>query len=106
MLRYALNALYVFAFLAGWFINGWYHDSLQLVADKAAASVAEQAASNQFKQAEVLADTLKRLRANERTIYKESVKLVDRPVYSNICADADGLRLINAAKNGNPTVSP
>lgn len=106
MLRYALNALYVFAFLAGWFINGWYHDSLQLVADKAAASVAEQAASNQLRQAEVLADTLKRLRANERTIYKESVKLVDRPVYSNVCVDADGLRLINAAKNGNPAVSP
>lgn len=102
-LRYALN---IALFLAGWFINGWYHDSLELVASKAAAGVAEQAASNQFKQAEVLADTLKRLRANERTIYKESVKLVDRPVYSNLCIDADGLRLINAAKNGNTAVSP
>lgn len=38
-----------------------------------------------------------------RTITKEVEKLVDRPVYSNVCFDADGLRLANEALR--PTVT-
>lgn len=32
-----------------------------------------------------------------KTITKEVEKLVDRPVYRNVCLDADGLRLANSA---------
>ena len=32
-----------------------------------------------------------------RTITKEVDKIIDRPVYRNVCVDPDGLRLINQA---------
>jgi hypothetical protein len=48
--------------------------------------------------ATTLEDKLKELRANEKIIYKESQKIVDRPVYHNDCLDADGLSLINRAR--------
>lgn len=102
MMRYALNALYVVAFLAGWLANSWYSDSVELVAVKAAQIASQGFQGAQLKQAEILESTLSRLKANEKTIIRENVKLVDRPVYHNICLDGDGLYNANAAKNGTP----
>lgn len=93
------------AFLAGWLVSSWQHDSVELAAKKAATMVAEAESGKRLEQAEVLDKTLSRLQANERTIIKENVKIVDRPVYRNICIDDDGMRNANAAKNGG-TVKP
>lgn len=101
-MRYVLNALYVVAFLAGWLANSWHSDSVELVATKAAQAAAQDFQGVQLKQAEILQNTLSRLKANEKTIIRENVKLVDRPVYHNICLDSDGLYNANAAKNGTP----
>jgi len=40
------------------------------------------------------------LRANEKTIEREKVKIIDRPVYNNQCLDDDGVSLINQARLG------
>lgn len=105
ILRYALNALYVVAFLAGWLANSWHADSMELVATKAAQATSIDRQAGELKQAEILQTTLSRLQANEKTIIRENVKLVDRPVYHNICLDGDGLYNANAAKNGTPSKS-
>jgi predicted lipid-binding transport protein (Tim44 family) len=34
----------------------------------------------------------------ERTIYRDAIKIVDRPVYRVICVDADGVRLLDRAQ--------
>lgn len=34
---------------------------------------------------------------NVREIYHESEKVIDRPVYHNVCVDADGVRLLDRA---------
>lgn len=88
------------AFLAGWTVNGWYGDSLEYAATQAAVAAQDRANETEFKQAVELEAWLEKNRINERVIIRESVKLVDRPVYRNVCLDDDGLRLINAAKNG------
>ena len=90
-------AVLLIAFLAGWQINGW-----RLAAEKAAAEEARQAMIDAFREEEaksaaVLEKRLKELRANEKVIERERVELVDRPVYSNVCLDDDGLQLINEA---------
>lgn len=41
-----------------------------------------------------------------QTITKQVTKLVDRPVYRNICLDPDGLRIANAAIAGKATDIP
>jgi hypothetical protein len=40
-----------------------------------------------------------------KTIVKEVEKVVERPVYSNLCLDDDGLRLVNAALTGSATAA-
>ena len=102
MTPFVRNALFLAAFLAGWITNNWHSDSLELIATKAAQAAAHDSAGVQLKQAEILENTLSRLKANEKTIIRENVKLVDRPVYSNVCLDGDGLYNANAAKNGTP----
>lgn len=88
------------AFIGGWAVNGWYADSLAYAASEAATAAQEKANKREFEQGEALEKWLAKNSINERVILRESVKLVDRPVYHNVCLDPDGLRLINAAKNG------
>jgi hypothetical protein len=57
------------------------------------------------KAAAVLEQKLKELRANEKVIERERIKLVDRPVYSNECIDSDGLQLIERARKGKSDTS-
>ena len=51
-------------------------------------------------KAQILETKLADLRANERIINNEIIKVVDRPVYLNECLDADGLRIIERARAG------
>lgn len=99
---YVRNILFLASFVAGWSVSSWYSDSLELVAARAAVKASQGVAADQLKSAEKIQLELSRLSANEKTIIRENVKLVDRPVYRNVCLDDDGLYNANAAKNGTP----
>ena len=93
-------AVLLIAFLAGWQVNGW-----RLAAEKAAAEEARQAMIDAYREEEaksaaLLEKRLKELRANEKVIERERIKLVDRPVYSNECLDDDGVQLVERARAG------
>jgi hypothetical protein len=49
---------------------------------------------------------LSELRANENTIIREREKIVEMPVYRNICLEPSGVQLANDAKNGRITSKP
>ncbi len=49
---------------------------------------------------------LSELRANETKIITEREKIVELPVYRNICLEPRGVRLANDAKNGRITSKP
>lgn len=49
---------------------------------------------------------LSELRSNETTIIREREKIVDRPIYRNVCLDPSGVQLANDAKNGRITSKP
>jgi len=74
------------------------------IADAKAAMV-DAFREGEDRQAKTLEETLKKLKANERIINNETIKLIDRPVYNNVCLDADGLRLIEAARAGSTDTS-
>lgn len=93
-------AVLLIAFLAGWQVNGW-----RLAAEKAAAEEARQAMIDAFREEEakiaaVFEKRLKELRANEKVIERERVKLVERNVYTNECLDDDGVQLVERARTG------
>lgn len=98
-------AALLLAFLAGWQINGW-----RLAAERAAAEEARQAMIDAFREEEakiaaVFEKRLKELRANEKVIERERLKLVDRPVYTNECLDDDGVQLVERARAGKTDTS-
>lgn len=86
------------AFAAGWQVNAWYSDSLELVISNAAHAAGEasrvageRAASASGRKLE---DKLEALRnAQPVEIRTEVVK----PVFTNVCVSADFVSLYNAA---------
>lgn len=49
---------------------------------------------------------LSELRSNETTIVREREKIVELPVYRNVCLEPGGVQLANDAKNGRVTSKP
>ncbi|HFF8940286.1 hypothetical protein [Serratia marcescens] len=97
----ALLLALVTTFGCGWTAAGWYQDSQQLVIERAATAGAER--SRRYTEqmagasARLLEEKLEALRGNEirteREIRTETVK----PVFRNVCASDDFVRLFNAA---------
>lgn len=81
----------------------------QLKYDAAQQKAAEQYAAR-VQAYNQLADEYETAKAKRGVVYetitKTVDKLVDRPVYRNVCIDDDGLRQINAALAGHPAADP
>ena len=83
-----------FGFGSAWQVQDWRHDSKVLKADQKIEVRQDeninkaQVASTQFevKQSET--------KTEFKTIYRDVEKIVYRPIYTNICFDADGLQLV------------
>ncbi len=91
---------------SGWICRGWQEDA----EDLAQLGAAQQAIAA-FEQKESLVSQavekrLAELNANQTVIVREKVKLVDRPVYSNLCLDVDGQLLINSSKARSDATKP
>lgn len=90
-------------FTGAWNVQSWRHDSAELKRTQAAKTeflkrekeaYAPSVAHEQFKQ-------------KERVVYEvitETVdKIIERPVYRDICFDEDGLNLLRSAINPSKT---
>lgn len=86
------------SFTAGWVIKGAFDDSEALAIEKARVAMIDQLREDEAHIANILERKLSELRANEKTIERERLKIIDRPVYSNECLDADGVRLVDKAR--------
>lgn len=102
----AFVALMAGCVASGWVARGWHQDSLELVAERSAIAATAAQAAVQAEHAQRFESFLRENAKHVTRIEKESIKLVDRPVYRNICIDDDGLRIINAAKNGTDPGKP
>lgn len=102
-IKAAAVALVVGALLgawAGWEVQGWRKDAAiadiereQQRAKDAQAGKADQASSDHAQNAETI-------RAEAQIIIREVPRVVEKPVYRNVCIDPDGLRLIGRAIRG------
>jgi hypothetical protein len=88
------------AFAGAWRVQEWRHDAL----DKERIEAANELRRERERGADNAAASHEAFKENERVVYKtitETVdKIVERPVYRNVCLDADGLRQLNAAITG------
>jgi hypothetical protein len=88
-------ALYLVGVGSGWLVRGTVADAEHAATDRAV----EAFRASEARISAALETKLARLKANERVIEREVTKVVDRPVYRNVCLDDDGLRLIEAARD-------
>lgn len=84
-------------FFYGTHIGAAQEQAAQKRADDAAETV-RQKLQGQIDAATERSQTAEYARqANVREIYHESQKVVERPVYRNVCVDADGVGLLDRA---------
>jgi len=90
----------------------WHDASVSRIATERVEERLESAfsviASNKADQsiAKAWEIRLLELRSNERTIVREREKIVELPVYRNVCLEPSGVQLANDAKNGRITSKP
>lgn len=88
----------VVSFIAGWQVKGAFVAKRDLAIAEAKAEFIKIYQSAEADKAGLLEKKLAELKANEKVIERERVKIIDRPVYSNECLDADGVLLIERAR--------
>ena len=91
-------ALGIAAFGAGWWVNGLYHDSLQLNIERAAKQAGDKARAEaqaiSRESARQLENQLENIaNATPREIRTEVIK----PVFTNVCVSAEFVSLYNRA---------
>lgn len=95
------------SFIAGWQVKGAFVAKRDLAILEAKNEFIKAYQEGEAHTASIVEKRLQELKANERVIERERIKLVDRPVYSNECLDADGLLLIERARTGKTdTIKP
>ena len=100
--RSLLGLALVLSFGAGWLVNGWRQDALELVAQKAANSAAIQTQEKSTAIASAVEGRLAALKITERIIDRGVIReiKINSTVYSRECLPASGRMLINAAAQG------
>lgn len=94
------------AFGGGWKVKGWKDDAAQLAAVEEAVAKAKSDAEFSYQAAAAAAKHTEEVRVVTQTITHEVTRWRDRPVAHNVCLDADGLRLANAALRGEAPAGP
>lgn len=85
---------------AGYKLNDYKRSAETSAAEVAALRVIESERSRESLVAKQVEDKLSELRANERVIEKERLKILDRPIYITECIDDDGVSLIKKYAEG------
>jgi hypothetical protein len=96
----AVVVVIIGSFVAGWQVKGAFVAKRDLAIAEAKAEFIKAYQEGEAHTANLVESRLQELKANEKIIERERVKIVDRPVYSNECLDDDGLQLIERARTG------
>lgn len=91
------------ALLGGAYLYGDSHGANRVIARNAKAEAKAIAAMEKGRLAiETVSGQLAEAQRDQstqfRTIYHEATRIIERPVYHNICVDADGVRLLDRAR--------
>lgn len=88
------------AFTAGWQVKGAFVAQRDLAIVEAKKEFTDMYRRSESNISTVLEDKLKELKANERVIEREKLKVIKSPVYNIECIDDAGLQLIERARTG------
>lgn len=104
--RFAIVALTIgLIFTAGWTVKGWKDDSKRMAEVNLAREVKDAFLAHEAVVAQTLEAKLGKLTANRTIIEKHYEKIIENPVYRNVCLDPVGLRVLDAARRGEAPAS-
>ncbi|MFA5901186.1 MAG: hypothetical protein WC829_18960 [Hyphomicrobium sp.] len=84
-------------FGAAWQVQAWRADAAELARLEAVEQINRENATLAHRGSTGFEKDRSTNETRIRTITVEVDKIIDRPVFRNVCMDADGLQLINAA---------
>lgn len=96
----AAAVVIIVSFIAGWQVKGAFVAKRDLAIVEAKKEFIDAYQKAETARATAFESKLQELKANEKVIERERLKIIDRPVYSNECLDDDGLLLIERARTG------
>lgn len=85
---------------AGWQVQGWRHARLEAQRLEDAAEVKRLRARTADTASGGHEADREQIRTEFQIITKEVERVVEKPVYRNVCLDADGLRILERAIRG------
>ena len=83
------------AFCFGWQAHGWHNAKNELAASEAAEQTRQVVAEVTRQSGEALEAKIAELKANEIHTERETRTEVIKPIFSNVCASDDYVRLFN-----------
>ena len=99
-----LAACLAAGFGAGWQVQAWRYTAAQVDQVAEQAQAVQQAASQADAAASGHEAAKERIRVEFQTVYRDVERVVEKPVYRDVCLDDDGMRVLSAAIAG-PTAS-
>lgn len=91
---------------AGWQVQGWRQDRIERARLEREAEVRRHQARVADSAAAAHEADKARHRVEFQTIYSEVERVVEKPIYRNVCLDPDGLRALDAAIRGTAAGEP
>lgn len=88
------------SFSTGWAVKGSFVAKEQLAILEAKNELINDFRAIESNISKTVEDKLKNLKANERVINNEILKVIEKPIYSNECLDSRGLQIIERARTG------
>jgi len=92
-------------FTIGWKTQGWRWEAFEAERLRSEAAAKTDALAKADKAAENHEAEKAKLQQQFVTIYRDVEHVVEKPVYHNVCIDADGLRIIAKAIGNSPAAS-
>lgn len=83
------------AFILGWSVRGWKEGAADTAEVRREMQVLAQRSRSVDKAAADHEAFKARARAREVLVEKEVERVVEKPVYRNVCVDPDGLRILS-----------
>lgn len=89
-------------FAGGWTTNDWRRDAGALKEERADNKAVLGQIDRAAEKGAAFEAKAEKIRVQTRTIYQEVERVVEKPIYRDVCLDDDGLRLLRAANSGKP----
>lgn len=96
---YIFAALIALSFIGGYTVSNWHHDSLDLVAEKAAKKTTDKFQVDQTQIADNVQKSLDDWRKSNVIVQEKITREKLQPVFNTVCSTDEYVRLFNEQTN-------